>query len=253
MRDPCPKCDSSSGYQFTEDTGFGYCHCCGYCKFSGDKFKTNLLEMKIVDDTSFVSHVNGIYLPRDVSKEIPREALSWLYRNHVYDDIIEHYGICWSNDCHGAGPRLVVPIYTSDGILFGFEARSFTSKPKWMTYGPKDPIIHIIDNFPIIIVEDLISALRLYYLGCNVLCLRGLSFKDRTASKVINSGNAVILWLDGDRPGVKASEKIKNKLTMLNSELYIKSLWTLKDPKAYTDDEIKKILFACTADMVGVK
>jgi hypothetical protein len=84
----------------------------------------------------------------------------------------------------------------------------------------------------LIIVEDFISGYCVHNAGFSVLVLNGTSLQD---PKLLLGFQEIIIWLDGDPPGLRAAKK-------LQQHYGYRCIISEKDPKAYTYNEILELI-----------
>lgn len=77
-------------------------------------------------------------------------------------------------------------------------------------------------------VEDFISGYCVYNAGFSVLVLNGTSLQN---NKLLLDFEEILVWLDGDLPGIKAAKKLQQFYGW-------RCIITPKDPKWYTNTEI---------------
>ena len=241
---PCPYCPSSDGWHEFEN-GF-YCFVC-------DKlvFKHKLKKKEVINSLYHRTDEKVVVsLPSDFSETLPSQAMAWLYQMHFTDDMIKRFKIGYSENCliwsnknnsyFNSGPRIIFPYYKHRRLLF-FEARSLDpTELKWFSSGGKKDLYDVGHDSTVIIVEDIISAIRVRVAtSYRVIALRGTSCSDEKLLSIIKQGDNFIVWLDSDLPGKKASKKLGNRLTWAGQVRYIS---TERDPKFYSDAEIQSII-----------
>lgn len=96
------------------------------------------------------------------------------------------------------------------------------------------------DSKTLVIVEDPISAICVHASGYNAMALMGTIMNDEAFSLAyhhIGLGHKIVIWLDGDDAGRRASSKAARKLLGITEATEIS---TTEDPKYYSTDEIKE-------------
>lgn len=231
---PCLACDSSNAM-----ADYGNSYYCFSCHTTIYKKEKKKREPKPRTTTA----IHPKYI-NTFTKKLPQAALAYLYKHHFTDEIIEKYPIMWCNnyyiysskveDSIDTGPRLVFNLIKHDNTL---EAKRFGDHPiKYLTHGPKKACIKDYEKEYMIIVEDLLSFFRLINLGYSTCCLRGTQLTDETLLKLQKVASKFIIWLDGDKPGKKAAEKIQKRLHFIGESSILK---TILDPKCYSDVDIQ--------------
>lgn len=233
---PCPKCDGQRSYAIYDDNE--HCFRCWYHKHK--EFDINLYPEEPVKRLKWTGG-----LPSDFSrKHIPNKYKEFI---NIYftDDEKYHtlYGYSAELD------RLVFPIFyenNRENDLMCYQARALEREPKWLTcspeynWGKKFPFINIIDSTkPIVIVEDVISAIRISLLSFNVISTLGCTPSLALVNFITNYSNNFIIWYDGDDAG---KEGTKNLFDILKLCAKVNIITTTKDPKAYKRVEIRRIL-----------
>ena len=90
-----------------------------------------------------------------------------------------------------------------------------------------------------ILVEDMVSAIKVGMAGYAGVCLFGSYLKDQTINNVAQKYKRLTVWLDPDKR--KAATKYVKRFGALGYD-FNGVLTADKDPKDYTTDEIKKYL-----------
>lgn len=92
----------------------------------------------------------------------------------------------------------------------------------------------------VILVEDVLSALRVSALGWDALALCGTELHPEAANFILTEGyKRAIVFLDGDNPTVQMKTRtIAKKLSWLSTTI----IETGQDPKNYPDSQLAEIL-----------
>lgn len=179
-------------------------------------------------------------LPEDFSRTLPAAELAWLTKCGWGPELINKNNIGWSEKLQ----RTIIP------LSVGWQGRSNAkgTKQKWHTQTPQtyqfyldgatvpwpyDSITSTSHNC-IVVVEDVMSAARISKFHLT-LCTMGTPKKP----PISTTGKTWVLWFDADPAGQAAYTSWKQDLTWGNDVGYI---WTKKDPKLHTDEEIRKIV-----------
>lgn len=241
-REQCPDCGSLTAL------GTLICFKCG--RHNNNFFRTKENEV-------FETHIK---LPEDVTfivSHFPPAALQWLYKAGVYDEDIkrQHIGYVPSSG------RVLVPAIDEFNNIMFYQLRDVTENAtvRYLTVGESSKyVIKYIDHessFCIVLVEDHLSAIRLRR-NYNVVCLSGTSIPHKELSYIVNSFNQIVFWLDADRAGQIATNKIYKQFKSLSDQMSVRNLFLHKqehmymyrfvdaeridkDPKEYTDSQIK--------------
>jgi len=185
-------------------------------------------------------------IPRD-AQSIPMNKRDWLYEAGFSDKMIHNVSdyIYYSPALNRIGFRGLNLVGRSKST----QLRSIDgSYPKYLNRGETLYLHNMCDDY-VVIVEDWLSALRLMQLDISVVCLFGTNLKDDYIMliKKFTTCKTVYIWLDNDPAGHKGTKEAKRSLK-LYTELDIKTISTLKDPKMYTDAMILN-----TLNLVGAK
>ena len=183
-----------------------------------------------------------IKLPLDFSKDIPNEGYVWLYNYGLSNSEIQELGVGYSPSMH----RIIFPFY-NDGRLIYWQGRYLDNykkhkTPKYITrtvvnnnfwiYNPKE-------SDTCVVVEDMLSAVKVGMSGFAGVCAFGTNISDTLIKECCSNFQFVYLWLDPDMKGKMA--KVQKRAATLGQK--IKVVLTQKDdPKAFSLDEIKKVI-----------
>lgn len=234
---PCFACNSSDAGTYYDD---GYkCFSCGLSMRNGNS-KSHCTELK----------QEKVQFPENSTTQIGFEGLHWLYKYYMADHMIKKNQIRWDPDTK----RVIIP-FIVDNELIGYTSRGFDSNtPKYLTRGSSQRKMVLGTGKVLVIVEDAVSGFRLAEVTSTMI-LNGTYLPREEAEKALVKYDKIVIWLDSDEPGVKASKKIIKLFQELSINLMSKQLWnydtlntriynvsTEKDPKCYTNQEIMEIL-----------
>ena len=232
----CPKCGSRDNLGRWDD-GHGWCFGCGY-------YEPPQIHRSITQTPEKVKtcYNDLIMPPDDISKCIGIKGWTWLKK----------YGILESevNDCFWSDSKqwLIFPIYSklarkdyNKDILIAWQARNFDPiryKPKYITHGQIGDIIHLYgkESDTVVLVEDILSAIKVGRSQHQSMPMFGSNISLKTLTRLAKRFKKLGIWLDMD----KAKESLKSKLRA--SQLGFDQVFTIitpKDPKEYSDEEIK--------------
>ena len=236
--EPCPKCSSKDNLGRWSD-GSAWCFGCRY--YEPPKILCSIPQS--IEKVKTYINNKLIMPPEDVTKLIGARGWMWLKKYGIMEKEVED--CLWSD----SKQWLIFPIYSNHGnkILIAWQARNFHPiryKPKYITYGPVGDILHIIGqpSNKIILVEDILSAIKVGRSLCQAMPLFGSNISLRLLTRLQERFKYLGIWLDMD----KAKESLKSKLraSQLKFEKVF-SIITEKDPKDYTNEEIKTKLQEC--------
>ena len=205
-----------------------YCHHCG--EKVNKPYRPSLFDVPIrkhvIMETDMDAQL-GTLTPK-----IPGPELNWLFKHHLSKEDLDNYVVMYSTKLK----RIVFP------IAGGFVARSVTDKPKWLSIGKGEQ--RIIYGAPtnktsIVLVEDIVSAIRVASAGYNVMALFGTSLHEQGKHLIVGDDEitGVMVWLDADATG-KATKIYKDLSLYKDTQV----IYTEQDPKEYTGIEIRDIL-----------
>lgn len=259
----CCASDQSMRIEHTAQGYKGWCFRCKQLKVEphGVLSLAELKSRKADIDELFQS--KEIKLPLDLTSEMPGYAAAWLLRAGIPLAIAEKYGIRYSPKLD----RVVLPVYRN-GALAAYTMRSVSDKPKYIERQVDDAVIFVSDpetilepeqagmhGQDIVVTEDVLSAIRVGRI-VPALALLGTSVGDAKVAgllaeakryKPVNQrhGNEedvlrIGVWLDSDKAGRIAARRLARRLTLQGYS--VSNIKTEKDPKRYSNREIKEIL-----------
>lgn len=220
---PCKKCGSRDNLGYYDD---GSTYCFGCHAYSPATRRPEPTEKKVVMD-----------IRPSLKAEIPEPNISWLrkYLNddqigeffswspymdrHVYVEVLPDESLYW--EARKVGPLQGISKIISAG------SKPMSLKGKWKETGV------------VVLVEDIISAIKVGE-HAGVLCLHGSIIPNNlyTTLGKIAGIKRIILWLDRDK--LSAATVYESKFRVWGKECSV--IMTPKDPKDYSDNEIKDIL-----------
>jgi DNA primase len=258
MRIECCEADRSMLVSNKRKGYTGYCFRCreplfqSHGEFSLAVLARRRAELALVQERE-------VKIPRDFSLDIPTDEAVWLYKAGISPDIARYYGIGWSEYLG----RIIIPTY-ENGELVAYTARLQSGKPKYLEKS-SDPGGCIFVASPSLIlpsyrdwahtagpdavlVEDNLSAIRVGRVVRHAVSLMGTSANARQLAAALRSHTGlrgssmgtVCVWLDPDRPGRVAADKLCAALRLLGYEVV--NVATARDPKYYSNSAIKEFL-----------
>ncbi len=171
----------------------------------------------------------------------PLHARVWLYKAGISNDIIVQQGFYYAP----RHDRVVLPVLHEGSVVY-WQARGFdkgrakyinppvdrsTVTPHY-TMGDKDAL-------PIVLTEDILSAVRVGMVTASYSLL-GTSPSYQLLLLVAASNRRCVVWLDPDAAGRKGATKTSKALRNLGVDTRV--LHTEKDPKFYSNEEIRTFL-----------
>lgn len=229
-REPCPECRKKGNDRHGDNLaiysdGHEYCFACGY--------GTGRRKIEIKHERP----ANEICLPADVCQEFQGAAQEYLKRYRLGRLDIQQHHIMWSPSWN----RIIFPYFDKTGLI-AWQGRYIgvdTDKKKWYTNGLVHEIIHPINvtKRHAVLVEDVISAITVGKVTGSIP-LFGSHVSSKTAMRLRTVVDSVDLWLDPDMR--TKSVKFAELLRLYGIETHI--VFTDKDPKEYTHEQIVEIL-----------
>lgn len=219
-----------------------YCHRCGYYGW----FRYNSFP-KVTQAGQSSKHRVGksvgigkvLRLPSDGTTKYSEWhplARVWISKSGVTPEEIDAYGLVYSPSRH----KVILPIWEKSELI-GWQERALDEEsPKYITVtrNSSDMLFFSKERGGdrIVVVEDALSAIRV---GRTVPAVAILGAKPRDGLMLwLKRYTQFLIWLDNDTSVVKKSQvDLCNRLGIYGHCRVIK---TDKDPKEYTDDEIKE-------------
>ena len=169
----------------------------------------------------------------------------------------EVYGLLADNisDWRWAGNRVLVPYYNLLGYQVGYNWRGYPDLcefdgPKTISYFDSDeqPLLDWrirIELFPqagVILVEDSLSAIKIWQAGYNAIALNGTELSEEAVVLLTNAGvEDVVVWLDQDANHKSADIARQYGLAFRNIKSYQQNPG-YPDPKLLPEDEIVSVM-----------
>lgn len=243
-KEQCPKCasvgnDKSNDNLLVYSDGHSYCFAGHGIISTGDKlFKLRKENQEVVNQPV------EIYLPHDVTLNLPYITLQWL-RQYELTDIDIKRNICmWSE----SESRLIFPYFSPTGLIawqgryFGNNAVGYRGSkkiPKWYSTGKIHEFVHPLNvrHRLAVLVEDIVSAIKLSNI-IGAIPLFGSQISKTQLLRIRLLCDRLLVWLDKDKQ--KEAVKIANRLSTFGIKSQV--IITDKDPKEVPLLEIKRIL-----------
>lgn len=228
----CFRCESPDGHQFVPHKDRSIAEI--------QRHKQELLEHKSKPPR----------VPSDFTDKIPPEA-AWFFRYGITIEDVQAFNWGYSEFFN----RVVMPVYSSiTGPFDAVQMRAISpnDKPKYLYLGkPKpDTIWGITDALAraadIIVVEDMLSAIKLRTAGFNSVSILGSDITDGQIQKLIqiqsDPRRAIVMWLDADPAGDKGTKRAIKQLQLQGFYNIKRVTGHIEDPKCYTRDKIREFI-----------
>lgn len=180
-----------------------------------------------------------VTLPPDFTTEIPTAGLMWLRKGNVTDEEIRSYRFGYSPSLD----RVILPVWGDEGLLYwqGRALKPGGRTPKYINVTTKRKSVYFVvqqNSDTTVLVEDILSALAVARAGGNAIALLG-SHVAAGVREFIKT-RKVRVWLDPD----KRKECVRfAKMLSAQALIAVPIVYTTKDPKEYTTEEIQSIIF----------
>lgn len=179
------------------------------------------------------------YLPSDFTLDIPAKY-AWFLKYGISLATAREYRFGYSEFFH----RIVIPIYNTKDELVAVHLRAINpdDKPKYLNLGkPKDSVLFWAianeNDTRLVIVEDVLSAIKVKLAGYNAVALNGSNMTDYQAV-LLASDHVRYMWLDNDPAGIKGAREAVSQLFM-QATAEVRMVKSERDPKTYNKDEIR--------------
>lgn len=233
----------------------GYCFRCGANPFEphGEHSISEIARRN--KELAEAPIASSVKLPSDFTLDIPASEATWLYKAGISAELARLYGFGWSEYFQ----RIVLPVY-DNGKLVGYTARSRNGRPKYIEKTQAsagvvfksryDAVLpsavreRYYNTLAAVFTEDILSAVRV---GRNVRNANALLGTTVDAGQLLRglagasvSKSTIAVWLDGDKAGRVGARRLRTALALQGYEVV--DIRTPKDPKFYTNKEIRSIL-----------
>ena len=207
------------------------------------------------DLTSLLELFDALYSPKEQEDHytpIPRMderiLVPWMHI-HPYmtevrgvpEDTLIRYAVGWDPQAN----RIVIPHFWEDSLV-GWQTRRLANDgtPKYRSSPdfPKDSTLYGYDAEAdeVIVVESPLSVLSKAHLGWHIEATFGALVTERQIRRIARH-RKVILWMDNDEAGWRATSHLGEALTPYSEVWVVDSPWAA-DPADLDDDEYARLL-----------
>jgi hypothetical protein len=228
----------------------GYCHRCQETQV----YKTGQASIRELAEyrAALRDYTHGdIKLPVDFTQDIPSDGRVWLLKSGVNDADCKRYGFGWSERLG----RIILPIWERGELLGTVARRIRGTGPKYIENLRKGGEYLFQSTAPrrahsyydAVLTEDILSAVRVGRI-VNAVAVLGTTLRIAGIQKIIlpiqvqcpTKSLRIGVWCDGDNAGRIGAAAIVRTLAL--SGINARSIRTDKDPKYYSNREIRNIL-----------
>jgi len=239
----CGTADKSLIINHSNKSYNAYCFRCGDNPFEmkGELSLAELAHIKELNENALKQRL-PLSLPEDFTRDIPLAGRLWLYSGGLTESMWSAYGIGYSPNLE----RVILPVYkinTSKELVW-YQCRAIHKgqSPKYIQ--PSDSRDTVLfesagkeTDTRCVVVEDILSAIKV---GRTRKAFSLLGTKITTPqTNTLSKYKEVTTWLDSDKAGVTGAYSIRKALQLVTE---VRNVVTEKDPKCYSDKEIKEIL-----------
>ena len=219
----CPRCrkrgNDRTGNNLAEYTENYYCFACGY-----NKTKRSISRVNAAFSQTIATNINQL----QTVSVLPKQAIDWLSRYQITPDEMKQFRWCEE--------KSLLVLYQADDY---WQGRNFGTPPipKYLSEGLKHFIKYGTDPDTLVLVEDVLSAIKVGRVYSASPILGSIPLKQHL--RHIRPYKNVLLWCDKDA----AINSVRNarKLSEMISKP-VRPVITDKDPKRYTVNDIKSII-----------
>lgn len=239
----CPKCaergqDNKGDNLAVYNDGHVYCFSCGY-NYGGNGFSSFHVKQHVKE--------HKVSLPNDSDINYSIKSIQWIEKYHLTKEDLLRNNVLFSEkgvnfkrkgNFYTADNVLIFPVWGQDEQLLAYQARYFGDNkdiPKWIGRGDMKEVYNILEGSDkkIVLVEDIVSAIRVQQAGYTSMPVYGNNVKNRFKRLYTLGYKDIIIWLDPNM----YSEMIRQGRYAYGCNIHI--IFSGKDPKEYTNEEIK--------------
>jgi hypothetical protein len=219
----CPRCRSRgndrSANNLAEYSENYYCFACGY-----NKAKRSISRVNDAFSQTIAANVNQL----QTVSQLPKVAIDWLSKYQITPEEMKQFR--WCDD------KSLLVLYQSDDY---WQSRNFgtPSVPKYLSEGVKPFIKYGTDNDTLVLVEDILSAIKVGRVYSASPMLGTMPLKPHL--RHLRPYKTVFLWCDKDA-AIKSVRNAGKLSEMIGVKVY--PVITDKDPKSFSVNDIKSII-----------
>lgn len=181
-----------------------------------------------------------VSFPSTISQEFPIKERRWLLVYGIDNHIRQKYSIYYVKNANSGATAnktlklikngIMLPVFKQDKLSF-YQVRFLDSDLKYLTVGKPHLAQFGPQSDTLVLVEDILSAIRVAESGANLRAgaLLGLGTKKEELLLECKQYKNVILWLDDDDAGNKASDQLQRRLKLYTKVFKVKSSLEAKE------------------------
>lgn len=239
----CPFCGKVRDAFIVTATNNGWVFWCHKCQAKGYRKRDGRSPKKIkaaITAERTQTRTQHVALPYDFSLDIPAKGKLWLAKYGITDADAKRFSIGYSE----FRKRLIIPVFKNEEVVY-WQGRNLDTptkeQPKYINVRTSREHVWFdciyYPEKPVILVEDVLSAINIHKAGYNAIALLGSYVSDNLIVRLLEmQPERVIIWLDPDKR--KDSLKFSRRLNAFGISCGSLLLPTL-DPKEYTSEEIR--------------
>lgn len=259
----CPKCRANGKDRHGDnlaiyDDGHAFCWSCGY-------YRPHSI-VCILSKRDVVRNEPTVYLPGDCNVSHSQAALDWIGKYEITKKDLLQHGVLYSEqgkfiNLKGKKTQcsnlLIFPVWGDDGDLLAWQGRYFGDNPdvpKWIGKGKLNKVYNIIysrarqpakvrsrngkRSGPLVLTEDVVSAIKVNKAGYDAMPLYGVETKSRWGRIKLLGYDKAILFLDPDMHSRMINDRVYGPLNGVTVDL----IFSNRDPKKHTINEIQDLI-----------
>jgi hypothetical protein len=234
----CPSCAKSGRDKHGDNLilygngGGAFCFSCGYTE---SETLGNRIRKISQTETQPPIPQKPMNLPEDIEL-LSRDTKGYLWLSQYLDSIPAD--MLWS-----AKEQWLIFPYFIGGQLVAWQARDFSGKRKWLTFGKPSELLYVLskkqgDSNHLYLVEDIVSAMKIRDNGGTASPLFGARVGLKRFMFLASKYKTITLWLDPDKRRESVAEVQAATRIGIDTRVQFSDL----DPKELRNDELQKIL-----------
>jgi len=173
----------------------------------------------------------------------------YLFERGLTRETAEKFGVGFFSGRGSMQNRIVIPIHNVEGDLVAYAGRAIDgSEPRYKFPSGFHKSLEVFNlhrvkgELSVVLVEGFFDCMKITQAGCPCVALMGSSMSDTQEDLLRNRFAEIILMLDGDEAGRKATDEIRDRLECVMYSVRIVQLPEGVQPDQLSDDEIRSLL-----------